>query len=100
MLKYTGALAAAVAGYGGTELLKPPPTPPPSFKPLLSPEVQSRVDAIIKGLIDKHAGEQEFTTGIPIMNGGMVKVRVKDGVLTSIEPWDGGINPNTGREDA
>ena len=60
LLKYTAALAAGVvvgvgAEYGAT--YKPPPPPPPSFKPPLSADVQTRVDAIKKQLIDMHTGE-------------------------------------------
>jgi anaerobic dimethyl sulfoxide reductase subunit A len=108
MLKWTGALAAAaavgaVAGYGATELMKPPPTPPPSFKPPLSPEVQARRDAIVKDLINRHADE---TTTYYVPNTyrrsgdclGPLKVHLKNRVLTAIEP-DDTYNPNVPRED-
>ncbi len=109
MLKWTGALAAAaavgaVAGYGATELMKPPPTPPPSFKPPLSADVQARRDAIVKDLINRHAGET--TTYFTIYGGKTggyfndipMKVHMKDGVVTTLEP-DDSINPNIARED-
>jgi anaerobic dimethyl sulfoxide reductase subunit A len=108
MLKWTGALAAAaavgaVAGYGATELMKPPPTPPPSFKPPLSPEVQARRDTIVQDLINRHADETisyyRFNTYTRAgTHQCVVKVRIKDGVLTAIEP-DDTVNPNVARED-
>jgi anaerobic dimethyl sulfoxide reductase subunit A len=109
MLKWTGALAAAaavgaVAGYGATELMKPPPTPPPSFKPPLSPEVQARRDTIVQDLINRHA--DETTTYFTIYSGRMggyfndipLKVHIKDGVVTTQEA-DDSVNPNVARED-
>jgi anaerobic dimethyl sulfoxide reductase subunit A len=106
MLKWTGALAAAaavgaVAGYGATELMKPPPTPPPSFKPPLSPEVQARRDAIVKDLIARHQGETIAYWGAATMGGDysdVVKVRIKDGLVTAIEP-DDTVNPDITIED-
>jgi anaerobic dimethyl sulfoxide reductase subunit A len=108
MLKWTGALAAAaavgaVAGYGATELMKPPPAPPTSFKPPLSPEVQARRDAVVQDLINRHADE---TTTYYIFNSytragrcqSPMKVHLKNGVVTALEP-DDTVNPNVARED-
>jgi anaerobic dimethyl sulfoxide reductase subunit A len=117
VLKWTGALAGAavvggIATFGISELSKPtapptpPPTPPTSFKPPLSPEVQTRVDEIVKGLIDRRAGE----TVTRAMCGGATragcgskgcafKVHSKNGVVTGAEP-DDTAHPNIGREDA
>lgn len=98
MLKWTGALAAAavvggVAEYGVVQLMKPPPPPPPpSFKPPLSADVKSRVDQIVKSLIDRHTGEEIHYTQCPNngCRGGpcVVKVRVKNGAITAIENGD------------
>ncbi len=105
ILKWTGALAAAaalgtVAGYEAREALKPPPT---SFKPPLSPEIESRRDVILKQLIDRHAGE---TTTYYLMRsytvGGRdvepMKVHLKDGLVTALEP-DDTVNANVAIED-
>jgi hypothetical protein len=86
MLKWTGALAAAaavgaVAEYGASELTKPAPPPPISFKPPLSPEIKTRVESITKQLIDKHAGETigytEWTQN-GCFAGCLIKTRVKN----------------------
>jgi anaerobic dimethyl sulfoxide reductase subunit A len=109
MLKWTGALAAAavvgaVAEYGASELLKPPPPPPVSFKPPLSSAVAARVDAIKKQLIDLHSGESYYYMNCTINGcsscGAFMKVRVKNGVVTAVEPGDDTINQGMGREDA
>ncbi len=109
MLKWTGALAAAavvgaVAEYGGSALMKPPPPPPISLKPPLSPEIASRVDVIKKQLIDIHSGET-YSYMNCVINGctncnAMLKVHVKNGAITAIEPGDDTVNKNLGREDA
>jgi len=104
MLKWTGALAAgAVIGgaavYGATYKATPPP--PPSLKPPLSPEIQTRVDQITKDLIDRHTGERLVYTGCQCNCGGtgcFFKYHVKDGVLTAIEPDDTHY-PQVGMED-
>lgn len=108
MLKWTGALAAAVAvgavaGYEGNQLVRPPPPPPPSFKSPLSPEIQTRVNAIVGDLQKKHEGEEIFYTRCP-ENGKcygpacVLEVHVKDGVLVCTD-GDDSINENIARED-
>lgn len=111
MLTWTGALAVAaaagaVAGYGATELVKPPPPPPISFKPPLSAEVQSKVDAYIKDRIALHSGDTmaysvacEWPPGGSSTTGRVVKLHLKDGVVTTVEP-DDSINPGVAIEDA
>ncbi len=105
ILKWTGALTAAaaagaVAGYGATELMKPPPL---SFKPPLSASVQARRDAIVQDLINRHTGETiTYYTPNTYRRGGcclgVLKVHVKNGVITAIEP-DDTVSPNIPRED-
>jgi anaerobic dimethyl sulfoxide reductase subunit A len=108
MLKWTGALAgAAVIGgavvYGATyKPGAPPPAPPPSFKPPLSPEVQTAVDGIVKDLIDMHAGETAHYGACSTNCASktcLFKWKVKNGVLTAIEPDDTN-HPNVPREDS
>jgi anaerobic dimethyl sulfoxide reductase subunit A len=107
MLKWSGALATAavagaVASYGATELLKPPPPPPPSFKPPLSAEVAARVNDITKQLIDRHTDEEiKYTccSGSQCWKYCAVKVRVKNGKITALEPEDS-VNAGIAREDA
>ena len=108
MLKWSGALAAAaavgaVAGFAVPELLKPPPTPPPSFKPPLSADVQARREAIVQDLINRHTGETTtyYSANTYTRAGAcktVMKVHLKNGVLTAIEP-DDSVNPNVARED-
>jgi anaerobic dimethyl sulfoxide reductase subunit A len=110
MLKWTGGLAgAAVVGalaeYGASALMKPqapPPPPPVSFKPPLSPDVQQRVDTMKQQLIALHQGEDIYYTCCSQngCRGGncILKVRVKNGVMTAIET-DDLINPGNVRED-
>jgi anaerobic dimethyl sulfoxide reductase subunit A len=111
MLKWSGALAAAavvgaVAEYGASELMKPaptPPAPPVSFKPPLSPEIQERVDAITKQLVDRHAGETIVYTTDKVSSSCMsdhciMKAHVKDGILKAIET-DDTVNPGSAREE-
>src|SRR3989304_1137922 len=110
VLKWTGALAGAavgggIASIGLGELSKPPPVPPTSFKPPLSPEVQARVDEMVKNLIDRRAGEKVVraicggsTRAGCGSRGCAYKVHVKDGVVTCAEP-DDLAHPNVGRED-
>lgn len=119
MLRWAGALAGAAVvggavGYGASELTKAPPTaitttttvtapptPPPSFKPPLSAEVKSRVDAIVKGLMDRHAGDTVVLTASPTIHwwGVPVEAYMKDGKIKSVIAGDT-INPNIAREDA
>jgi len=106
MLKWTGALAAAavVGGavvYGAT--YKAPPPPPPSFKPPLSPDVQTTVDGIVNNLIARHAGETVMYGGCSCNCGGsgcMFRYHFKNNALTTVEPVDTmGNHPQVGMED-
>ncbi len=109
MLKYTAGLVAAAAigagvGYGASEATRPPPVippPPPSLKPPLSQEAQQRVNEIMKGLVDKHAGESYVYTSCAqnCMTSCITKVYSKNGKITSIVS-DDTINSGMGREDA
>lgn len=78
-----------------------PPHEKLSYKPPLSPQVKTRVDAIIKQLIDRHAGETVIYASHSGNRGGsdLCKVHLKGGSITSIEP-DDLVNPNAPREDA
>lgn len=107
MLKWTGGLATAAVvgvavGYGASEMLKPPPAPPVSLKPPLSAEIQSRVDSIVKGLIDLHTGEDVLYTpcspNCAAISQCVFKVRVKNGVVTAIDSNDE-THPNVAKED-
>jgi len=106
VLKWTGALAAAAVVGGAAEYgltYKPPPPPPPSFKPPLSADIQQRVDAIKQQLIAMHTGEDIKYTNC-CQNGCWaatctLKVHVKNGAMTAIEP-DDTINANVTRDDA
>jgi len=108
MLKWTGALAGAavagaVVGVGADMLLRPTPpqevcpTPPPtiSYKPPLSPQVQDRVNTLVNGLVASHDGESvtysvvsEWPPGGYLITGRVVKVHVKNGIVTAVEPGD------------
>ena len=108
MLKWVGALGTAaavgaVAEYGASELLKPLPPPPVSFKPPLSPEVQQKVTDITKQLIARRSGDQIVYTNCKtngcIATSCVLKVHIKDGVVTGVEPDDSSVNPNDPRED-
>jgi anaerobic dimethyl sulfoxide reductase subunit A len=107
MLKWTGGLAGAaivgaIAEYGAGQLMKaPPPPPPPNFKPPLSPDVQQRVDAIVKDLVGMHQDE----TIVPFIcnqNGCwqrcLNRAHVKSGIVTAIET-DDSIHAGMARED-
>ena len=104
MLKWTGALAAGVviggaAVYGAT--YKAPPPPPPSFKPPLSPDVQTTVDGIVQNMIARHSGETIMYGGCSCNCAGtgcLFGYHVKNGVLTAIEP-EQNHHPNMGMED-
>jgi anaerobic dimethyl sulfoxide reductase subunit A len=104
LIKYTGALAAgavvgAAAEYGAT--YKPPPLPPPSFKPPLSAEAKQRVNAIVSGLVARHSGETINYASCLMgcqSDNCVIKVRTKDGVITALET-DDTINPNVAKED-
>jgi len=107
MLKYTGALAGAaivgaVAGVGADTLLRPgAPPPPPSLKPPLAPEIQNRVDKIVKDRIALHEGETLNYAGCAsgCGNNCLLGVRTKNGVITAIE-GDNRFFPDTGIEDS
>ncbi len=71
-----------------------------SCVPSLSPEVQARVDAIIKQLVEAHAGESKSYYVILMGTGsGAAQVVVKDGVPVGVVPEDL-VNPTIAREDA
>jgi anaerobic dimethyl sulfoxide reductase subunit A len=108
MLKWTGALTAAVAAgavaeYGASELMKPPPPPPPpSFKPPLSPEIQAKHEKIVQSMRDAHVYDRWVLTNCK-QNGCrtdtcILKVLTRSGKIVAIEP-DPTINPNNGYED-
>ncbi|MEM3510519.1 MAG: molybdopterin-dependent oxidoreductase [Nitrososphaerales archaeon] len=76
----------------------PPPTL--SYKPPLPREVQEKVNAIIKELVDAHAGESRFYQSIFFAgNSGPAQAVVKNGVVIGVEP-DDTVNPTIAREDA
>jgi anaerobic dimethyl sulfoxide reductase subunit A len=104
LLKWAGALTAAVVVGGGVEYAatyKAPPPPPPSLKPPLSPEIQTRVDSIVKDLVDRHAGEEIKYSACSMNCGGTgctFAYHIKNGVITCVEP-DQTHHPNVGMED-
>ena len=85
----------------GTTATVTAPPPTLSYVPPLSPVVQTKVDGIVAGLMAKHQGESTQVTYCH--NSGchmacIVKTRVKNGVITAIEP-DDSVNAGVPRED-
>ncbi len=74
-----------------------------SYKPPLSPEVQTAVDAIESGLVNRTAGETTTYTSVFGFWSGpffdqFLKVRTKNGVVVRIEA-DDSVNTGVPRED-
>ena len=85
-----------------TSTVAPPPTTISYVAPL-SPQVQDRVNSIFQSLEARHSGE---TTSYYVWNtytragrcSEILKVHLKNGILTAVEP-DDTVNPNVARED-
>ncbi|MEM3734797.1 MAG: molybdopterin-dependent oxidoreductase, partial [Nitrososphaerales archaeon] len=98
----TATQTATVTQTATTTVTQTPP-PPPSLKPPLSPEIKQRVEAIKQQLAAKREGESVvYTSCYPFWGGlyflGMMRVRIKNGVVVGIEP-DDTINTGAPRED-
>ena len=80
-----------------------PPVTTISYIAPLSPQVQARVNSIFSSLIARHAGD---TTSYYVWNtytragrcSEILKVHLKNGILTAVEP-DDTLNPNVTVED-
>ncbi len=108
------ALVGLGAGYGADLLTRPTtektvtttvtaPVTTLSYKPPLSPQIQTRVDSIVQQAVASHQGESTVYANCEINCGGnnacILKLRVKNGVLVGVEP-DDTINAGVGREDS
>ncbi len=76
-----------------------------SYVPPLSPEVQTLVNKFIQDRQSLHSGEEMFYAALgewppdgEFATAGMIKVRTKNGVITTTEP-DDSINPGVAIED-
>ncbi|MGA2874931.1 MAG: molybdopterin-dependent oxidoreductase [Nitrososphaerales archaeon] len=70
-----------------------------SYIPPLSPSVQSTVQQIVQNLVAIGNGEQVYRVTPGLMGTNLVKVHVKNGVLTRVEPDWGDVHPNSPIED-
>ena len=75
-----------------------------SYVPPLSPQIQTRVNAVVDSLIARHAGETVVSNynhsvgmGIP---SGLINIRMNNGAIVCAEPADNIVNANIPREDS
>jgi anaerobic dimethyl sulfoxide reductase subunit A len=101
------AVGGVAVGAAGAEILNlaprtTPTVPPPAVTKSAGSEVRARVSAIVDQQVANHLGEIYYYANCQMNCGGnnacVLKVRSKNGVLTSIEP-DDTIHPNADRED-
>ena len=75
-----------------------------SYTPPLSPSVQVTSDALVQSLVNKHQGETEVFTSCSTLGACfancLLKLRVKNGIITSVERDDRAFFQGVGMDDA